>query len=199
MTGDVGFFKIITESAVAANVRRIEALTGKAAVEYVQSLDEKVREAATILKTVPDRIADKITQVLKDLKQRDLEVEALKAKLLSKESSNLLAGVQELDSVKLLVKELVADSPKELREYADRIKDKITSGIIVLGSKKDNKVMLICVVTKDLTDRFKAGEIIKRLSEIVGGKGGGRPDMAQGGGSKPEELDRALESVRDII
>jgi alanyl-tRNA synthetase len=199
MTGDVGFFKIVSESAVAANVRRIEALTGKAAVEYIQSLDENIREAAILLKTLPDQITDKITQVLKDIKQRELEVESLKSKILTKESGNLLAGIQELDGVKLLAKELDAGSPKELREYADRIKEKIGSGIIVLGSKKDNKVMLICVVTKDLTDRFKAGEIIKQLSEVVGGKGGGRPDMAQGGGSKPEELDRALNSVRNII
>lgn len=199
MTGDVGFFKIVSESAVAANVRRIEALTGKAAVEYVQLFDQNIREAAILLKTVPDQITDKITQVLKDIKQKELEVEALKSKILTKESGNLLAGIQELDGVKLLAKELDAGSPKELREYADRIKEKIESGIIVLGSKKDNKVMLICVVTKDLTDRFKAGEIIKQLSEVVGGKGGGRPDMAQGGGSKPEELDRALKSVRNII
>ena len=91
------------------------------------------------------------------------------------------------------------DSPKDLREYTDKIRDKLDSGIVVLGAKNDDKVMLICLVTKDLTDRFKAGDIVRQLSGIVGGKGGGRPDMAQGGGNRPEELGRALAAVKDIV
>ncbi len=199
MTGDVGLFKIISESAVAANVRRIEAVTGRSALEYVQSMDQKLRDIAGLLKVTPDQLREKTNQVLSDLKKKDLEIESLKARLLSRESGDLLAGIKNLNGVQVLAKELNADSPKELREYADRIREKIASGIIVLGSKSDNKVMLICVVTDDLTDRFKAGEIIARLSKSVGGKGGGRADMAQGGGNNPEELTRALESIEEIM
>lgn len=198
-TGDVGFFKIISESAVAANVRRIEAVTGKAAVEYCQSIDNEIKEAAFRLKTVPDRLSEKIGQLQKDIKQKETEIEALKSKLMSKESGDLLSGIYEINGIKVLAKELDGASPKELRDYADKIKEKIVSGIIVLGSKNEGKVMLICAVTKDLTDRYNAGKIIKSLSEAVGGKGGGRPDMAQGGGNNPEKLTQALETLKDII
>ena len=113
--------------------------------------------------------------------------------------SAVLSGVKERDGVKILVREIEVDSPKDLRDYVDRIKEKLGSGILLLGSKKGDKVMLICAVTEDLTGRFHAGDIISRLSEIVGGKGGGRPDMAQGGGNRPEELNRALEALFEII
>jgi alanyl-tRNA synthetase len=112
---------------------------------------------------------------------------------------DLLDGVKDINGTKLLVRQVGAHSPKELRDYGDRIKDKLQSGIVVLGAETDGKAMLLCMVTKDLVDRFKAGQIISRLSEIVGGKGGGRPDMAQGGGSKPEKLAVALESVQEMI
>jgi len=194
-TGDVGLFMIVSEGAVAANVRRIEALTGKGAMEYLQRQDDEIKDASILLKTTPDRLGERIEQVLSDQKIKEREMESLKSKLMHMQSGDLLEGVRDLDGVKALVKELEADSPKDLREYADRIKDKLKSGVIVLGARKDDKVMLICAVTDDLTKRFKAGDIIRRLSEIVGGKGGGRHDMAQGGGNKPEELTRALESV----
>lgn len=198
-TGDVGFFKIISEGAVAANVRRIEALTGNAAVEYCQALDNEIKKASSLLKTQPEQVNEKINQVLKDLKQKDSEIDALKSKLLSRKSGDLLSGIREVNGVQILTRELEASSPKELRDYVDKIKEKLTSGIIVLGSKNEEKVMLICAVTEDLTKQFNAGKIIKGLSEIVGGKGGGRPDMAQGGGNNPEKLTRALESVNELI
>ncbi|MFC1867431.1 alanine--tRNA ligase [Thermodesulfobacteriota bacterium] len=198
-TGDIGFLKIVSESAVGANVRRIEALTGKSALEYVQGQDDVLRNVAFLLKTTPDRLRERVELFLTDHKQKEKEIESLKSKLLSKQSDDLLSGVKEIDGVKALVREIEADSPKDLRDYADRIKERLGSGIIVLGTKKEDKVMLISVITEDLTDRFKAGEIIKQLSVMVGGKGGGRPDMAQGGGNRPEELERALESVFDII
>ena len=198
-TGRIGFLKIISESAVAANVRRIEALTGNAALEYVQNQENELREAALLLKTTPDRLKERVELFIKDQKLKDKELESLKGKILSKQSGDLLSGIKESEGIKLLVREIEADSPKALRDYIDRIKERLESGIVVLGSKKDDKVMLICSVTKDLTDRFKAGEIIKRISEIVGGKGGGRPDMAQGGGNRPEELQRALDTVFKIV
>ena len=198
-TGEIGFFKIISEGAVAANVRRTEAVTGKAAVEYVQSLDSAAKETAGILKTSPDQVKEKISLLLKDLKQKDTEIESLKSKILSKESGDILAGLQEINGVKVLTKELDSLSPKELRDYIDKIKDKLESGIVVLGSKNEDKVMLICAVTDDLTKKYNAGKIIKEMSEIVGGKGGGRPDMAQGGGSDPHKLSQALESIRNLL
>lgn len=198
-TGDIGFFKIISESAVAANVRRIEAVTGKAAVEYFQAIDNDIKESAAILKTGTAQVKEKIRLLLKDLKQKDAEIEALKAKLVSKESGDILSGLQDINGINVLTKELDSLSPKELRDYVDKIKDKLESGIIVLGSKNEDKVMLICAVTDDLTKQYKAGKIVKEMSEIVGGKGGGRSDMAQGGGSNPQKLTQALESIREII
>jgi alanyl-tRNA synthetase len=198
-TGEIGFFKIVSEGAVAANVRRIEAVTGKAAVEYTQSLENAVKEAAGVLKTSPEQLREKINQILKDLKQKDADIESLKSKILSKESGDILSGLQEINGINVLTKELASLSPKELRDYVDRIRDKLESGVIVLGTKNDEKVMLICAVTDDLTKKYNAGKIIKEISEIVDGKGGGRPDMAQGGGSNPLKLAQALESVRNII
>ncbi|MGE5839545.1 MAG: alanine--tRNA ligase, partial [Deltaproteobacteria bacterium] len=198
-TGDVALFKIVSEGAVGANVRRIEALTGKAALEYVQRLELEFREAAALLKTSPEQLRDRVDKLLKEQRQKDREIETLKSRLVSAQSEDLLSGVKEIQGTRILVREVQADSPKDLREVADRIKEKLASGVIVLGARKDDKAMLLCVVTKDLVSRYKAGEIISRLSEMLGGKGGGRPDMAQGGGSRPELLSQALQSVGEII
>lgn len=198
-TGDIGLFKIISESAVGANLRRIEAITGNAALEYIQHLDNERKRIALLLKTSPDHIKDRIEKSILDLKQSEKEIESLKGQLLSKQSGDLLSGLQEINGTQLLTRTVSADSPKELRDYADRIKDKLGSGIVVLGARHEGKVMLICTVSKDLTTRFKAGDIMGRLSKMVGGKGGGRPDMAQGGGNKPEKLEEALNTVHQII
>ena len=198
-TGDIGLFKIIGESAVGANVRRIEALTGKAALEHIQDQDDALRFVASSLKTTPDQIKDRVERLLKEQKKRERELESLKAKLLSSESGDLLEGIKEVSGTNVLAREVKVESPKELRDFADRVKEKLQSGVIVLGSKHAGKALLICVVTKDLQNRYHAGEIIRGLSEIVGGKGGGRKDMAQGGGSKPEALGQALESAAQMI
>lgn len=198
-TGDVGLFKIVSEGAVGANLRRIEALTGKGAIEYVQKQDDELKSVAFLLKTIPDQAKEKVERLLREQKDRDQEIESLKSKLLSARSGDLFEGVKEIEGVKVLVKEMEAASPKDLREYADQIRDRLGSGIVVLGAKKGGKATLICVVTKDLLARFQAGKIVSRLSAIVGGEGGGRADMAQGGGSRPEELEHALESVYEIV
>jgi alanyl-tRNA synthetase len=198
-TGDIGVFKIISESAVGANVRRIEALTARAALEHIQNQDDDLRFVASVLKTTPEQIKDRVDRLLKEQKHRERELESLRSKLLSTESGDLLEGLKEVSGTKVLAREVGAESPKELREFADRVKEKLQSGIVVFGSKHAGKALLICVVTKDLHDRYHAGEIIRRLSEIVGGKGGGRNDMAQGGGSKPEALGQALETVGQMI
>jgi len=198
-TGDIGLFRIIGESAVAANVRRIEARTGEAALRYDQGQENELKLVASLLKTAPGKIGERLERLLKEQKEKDRELDSLKAKLLSKKSEDFLLKVKEIGGVKVMALETKADSPKELRESADRIRDKLGSGVVLLGAKKEGKVMLICVVSKDLVNRFKAGDIISRLSVMVGGKGGGRPDMAQGGGSRPEELGKALETLHDII
>ena len=198
-TGDIGLFRIISESAVAANVRRIEALTGEAALGYDQKLERDLRTAASLLKAAPDQLEGRVERLLKEHKEKDREIQSLKSKLLSKKSRDVLSEAREIGDIKVIARKMEADSPKELRESADRIKDRLVSGIVLLGAEKEGKVMLTCVVTKDLMDRFKAGDIIRQLSNIVGGKGGGRPDMAQGGGSKPEELENAFEGLYDLI
>lgn len=196
-TGDIAFFKIVNEEAVAANVRRIEALTGKTAVLYVQTQEKELRHASMLLKT--NRIAERIEHLLTELKNRERQIESLKARLLSKESENLTGGIKQIGKTKILAKKIKVDSPKELRESADRLRDKVGSGIIFLGAEKDGKAMLVCVVSKDLVKRFKAGEIIRETAELVGGRGGGRPDMAQGGGNRPEGINRAIETVYNIV
>ncbi len=196
-TGDIAFFKIVNEEAVAANVRRIEALTGKAAVLYVQAQEKELRHASMLLKT--NRIAERIEHLLTELKNKERQIESLKARLLSKESENLTDGIKQIGKTKILAKKIKVDSPKELRESADRLRDKVGSGIIFLGAEKDGKAMLVCVVSKDLVKRFKAGEIIRETAELVGGRGGGRPDMAQGGGNRPEGINRAIETVYNIV
>jgi alanyl-tRNA synthetase len=198
-TGDIGLFKILSEAAVGANVRRIEALTGEAALEYAQSREDELRNMALLLKTSPDQLEERLERLLKDQKQKDREIESLKSKLLSTQSGDLLAGIREVKGIQVLVREMEAESPKELRDFADRVKERLRSGLIVLGAKKDDKVMLLCMVTEDHVHRFKAGEMISRLSEMVSGKRAGRPDMAQGGGNKPEELGRAMEEVFRLV
>lgn len=198
-TGDIGLFRVISEGSVAANIRRIEALTGEAALEHDQRQTGELMSAAGLLRVSPNKVGERLERLLKDLRRREMEIESLKARFLSKKSDDLLSGVTEIGGIKVISKELEADSQKELREAVDRIKDKLESGIILLGAKSQKKVMLTCVVTKDLTDRFKAGKIIERLSGMVGGKGGGRPDMAQGGGGQPENLEKSLDALYDLV
>ena len=198
-TGDIGLVRVVSESAVAANIRRIEALTGEAALKYDQEQDKGLKYAALLLKAPPDKLGERLVRLLKENRDKDREIESLKAGLLSKRSEDVLSGLKEIAGIKVVARELEADSPKVLREYGDQIKDKLHSGIILLGARKEGKAILTCVVTRDLVDRFKAGDIIRQLSIIVGGKGGGRPDMAQGGGNKPDELKKAFEALYDLV
>lgn len=198
-TGDIGLFHILSEGAVAANIRRIEAVTGETALEHDQKQLQDLRFAAELLKTAPDQLRERLPRLLEELKNKDREISALKAKMLSKKTEHVLSEVQEIAGIQVLALEIDAESAQELRESADRLKDRLGSGVVLVGAKRKNKAMLTCGVTKDLTARFKAGEIIKQLSPIVGGKGGGRPDMAQGGGGKPERLAEALAGISGLI
>ncbi len=198
-TGDIGLFKVVSEGAVGANMRRIEALTGEAALEHVRNQERELKGLASLLKTAPDQLEERVERLLKDQKEREREIESLKARLRAGSTTDLLDGALEVAGIRVLAREVDADSPKALREYADQVKEKLSSGVAVLAGRGDGKAMLICVVSPDLTARIKAGEIIKRLSPMVGGKGGGRPDMAQGGGSRPEDLTDALETVSELV
>ncbi|MBW1784635.1 MAG: alanine--tRNA ligase, partial [Deltaproteobacteria bacterium] len=157
-TGNIGLFRIVGESAVAANMRRIEALTGEAAFEFTLQRDHGLKTAASLLKTRPDQVGEKIERLLGALKEKEKEVESLTARLLTQKSVDLLAGIREIHGVKAIARELEAASPKELRESGDRIRDRLGSGIVLLGTKTEGKAMLTCLVTKDLAERFHAGE-----------------------------------------
>jgi alanyl-tRNA synthetase len=198
-TGNIGLFKIISESSVASGVRRIEALTGPSAMAYVQQTTHRLQEAARMLKENPESLTPRIRKMMELLKSAEKEIELLKTRLLSSSLDKVEDEVKELNGLKIITKQVNAENPAALRELADRLKDKIGSGIVVLGSQTNGKVLLIAAVTKDLTARYHAGKIIKQVASVVGGSGGGRPDMAQAGGTQPENLEKAIQKVFEII
>jgi alanyl-tRNA synthetase len=199
-TGDIGLFKIVSEGGIAAGVRRIEAVTGKGALDYVWSLEEEIKGLSLRLKGSRGELVHKLDRLVEEKKNKEREVEVLKKKLAGSHATDILEGVRELKGVRLLTR-LVEDvsSPKDLREYADRVKDRLGSGIALLGAKTDGKALLIALVTSDLTNRFHAGNIVKKAAAVLGGTGGGRPDMAQAGGPQVADLDLALKSVEDFF
>ncbi|MBW2650106.1 MAG: alanine--tRNA ligase, partial [Deltaproteobacteria bacterium] len=198
-TGDIGFLKIVHESAVAAGVRRIEAVTGSEAVRYVGKMEGALKDSALLVRTSPLDLSERVGKLLKRQKEFEREIEALKGKLAAKESSDILDKIKEIKGVKMLVSMVDVPDVRTLRDFGDKVRDRISSGVVLLGSKVGDKAMLLCVVTKDLTDRYNAGKLIGEIAPVVGGSGGGRPDMAQAGGSKPEKLEEALGRMEEIL
>jgi alanyl-tRNA synthetase len=198
-TGDIGLFKIVSESSIASGVRRVEALTGEGALQYVQKTSRLLEDAAHLVKDKPDAVTSKVAKILSDLKTLEKEVERLKAKIASDSTEVGGDAIKSVNNTKVLIQKVSVNNPAALRDLADRLKEKLKSGIVVLGSANGPKAFLIVVVTKDLTDRFHAGNVIKQIASTVGGSGGGRPDMAQAGGTKPEKLDAALEKAYKVI
>jgi alanyl-tRNA synthetase len=198
-TGDIGLFKIASESSIASGVRRIEALTGEGALEYVQRTSRLLEDTAHLVKEKPDALASKIKKMLSDLKGLEKEIDHLKAKMASDSAEVGGEAIQTINNTKVLVQKVAVDNPAAMRDLADRLKEKIKSGIVVLGSVNGPKAFLIVGVTKDLTDRFHAGNVIKQIAATVGGSGGGRADMAQAGGTQPENLDQALKQACKVI
>jgi len=198
-TGDIGVFFLVSEGAVASGVRRIEAFTGQGAIREIQKEMSNLNTISGLLKTTHDDLVTKVEHFIGDQKEKDHEIELLKSRLLQKQSEDLIETAKDLNGITVISQEVGITSPKDLRECGDYLKDKLKSGIIVLGAKGDGKVFLLCRITPDLTDRFNAGEIIKGLSVFVGGKGGGRKDMAEGGGTKVSELKNALSKTFDMI
>jgi alanyl-tRNA synthetase len=198
-TGDIGLFKIVSESSVASGVRRIEALTGAAAFAYLQNLTGIVYQVGHLLKDKPEGVINRIRNMIVSQKTFEREVEKLKSQIAAMSAEGHEDHFKEVHGVKVLAKEVEVDTPAALRDLADKFKDKLKSGIVALGSVAEDKVFLIVGVTKDLTKRYHAGKIIKSAAAVVGGGGGGRPDMAQAGGSKPEKLAYALEKVFEVV
>ena len=198
-TGDIGFFKILSESGIAAGVRRVDAVTGDSALAYVHDIVAKMQETASLVKADQHNLTAKVGQVLERNRSLEKEVEKLNIQVASAANANLIDQVIEINGVKVLVANLVGADPKSLRNSMDELKNKLQSGVIVLGVAGDDKVNLIAGVTKDLVGQVKAGELVGYLAAQVGGKGGGRPDMAQAGGSEPAALPAALASVADWL
>ena len=194
-TGDIGLFKIVTEAGVAAGVRRVEALTGTNALGYVQAQESRVNGLSSLLKTTPDDIAERVIGIMDNVRALEKELARLKSKLAASQGDDLVGRAVEVKGAKVLAATLEGADVATLRETMDKLKDKLKSAALVLASVAEGKVTLIAGVTADLTSKVKAGELVNMVAQQVGGKGGGRPDMAQAGGTQPENLPAALAAV----
>ena len=197
--GDIGLFKIVSETGIASGVRRIEAVTGQQAIEYLAQLEQRLHSAAGLLKTSPDKIEDKISQLQKKNRALEKELEQLKASLASSKGGELLNKAVEIKGIKVLAEQMEGADSKSLRDTVDQLKNKLGSAAVVLAAVSNGKVSLVAGVTKDQTERIKAGDLVNVVASRVGGKGGGRPDMAQAGGNDPQALPEALKAVQDWV
>ena len=195
-TGDIGLFKIVSESGISAGVRRIEAVTGHGALALIEREQDVLREASSLLKTGTEGLLDKLSGLLSQNKALEKQLAQLKAQMAASAGDDLGSRAVELAGIKVLVANLEGFNPKSLRDTVDQLKNKLGASVIVLACAAEGKVNLVAGVSKALTDRVKAGELVNMVAEQVGGKGGGRPDMAMAGGSQPENLSVALESVQ---
>ena len=194
-TGDIGLFKIVAESGVAAGVRRVEAVTGERALAYVQERESQLQQVADVVKAQPQDAAARVVQILDNVKALEKELARMKSKLASSQGDDLASQVREVKGAKVLAVSLEDADSGTLRETLDKFKNKFSSCVVVLGATEDGRVKLIAGVTADLTAKVKAGELVNFVAQQVGGKGGGRPDMAQAGGTQPDNLPSALQSV----
>lgn len=197
-TGDIGIFKIVSEGSVAAGVRRIEAVTGRAALNYMKKQESMLREVSQLLKTEREGVVSRVERLVNDLRQLEKEVATLKAQLITQQSGGALNNIRTIGGVKVLVTRVEAADVKALRDYGDRLKDRLGSGIVVVGSAADT-AQVITMVTKDIAKRFPAKLIIEKIAPLIDGRGGGKDELAQAGGKCPEKLDEALEKVAAIV
>jgi len=198
-TGDIGLFKIMNETGVAAGVRRVEALTGEGAYQFIKEEERELRKVALSLKSTPEEISAKVERLLERQRELEREVQSFQDKISHQEILDLLHFVREVKGVRLLSAKVDGKNPKRLREFVDQLKEKMGSGIILLGSHGEDKVSLILGVTADLTHRFNANDLIKKIAIHVRGTGGGRPDFAQAGGTDSKKLEEALKAIDDLI
>jgi alanyl-tRNA synthetase len=198
--GDIGLFRIVSEGGVAAGVRRIEAVTGEEALDYSAATEATLKHVAALLRGTPADVEEKVRQVLERQKKLERDLAALKSRLASGQGTDLAESAVEVGGVKVVAARVDGADAKSLREAVDKLKDKLGSAVIVLGvPTEDGKVSLVAGVTKDLVGKLKAGEIVGAVAALVGGRGGGRPDFAQAGGTEPEKLDAALAAVKDLV
>ena len=194
-TGDIGAFKITSESGIASGVRRIEATTGIGALDWIESTEDKLQRIAKLLKSDTETVDSKLTAQLEKNRKLEKELLDLKSKLTSSAGSDLIQNAEVIDGISIIARSLDNTDPKNLRDAVDQLKNKLGTAVLVLATVNDSKVSLVAGVTNDTTSRIKAGELANFVAEQVGGKGGGRPDMAQAGGDNPKELESALAKV----
>ena len=197
--GDIGLFKIVSETGISAGVRRVEAVAGRVAVDWLQGLDRSVRRVSGQLKASPEQLGERVEQLLKRSRELEKELDRLKGKLASAAGSDLASQAVDVNGVKVLAAHLEGVDPNGLRDTVDQLKNKLGSAVIVLGTAAGGGVRLVAGVTKDLTDRIKAGELVNHVASQVGGKGGGRPDFAQAGGTDAKALPGALKTVEEWV
>jgi alanyl-tRNA synthetase len=198
-TGDIGVFKIDAESGVAAGVRRLEAVTGTGALDEIRRHEATLGEIAQLLKTGEQDAKGKLEKLLLQSRELERRVQELQAKIAGGATTDVMADARQVNGVTVLATKVEGLDDRGLRDMADRLRDRLKSGIVVLAAAQGEKAMLLAVVTKDLVGRFHAGNIIKQLAPIVGGGGGGRPDFAQAGGKDPTKLDAAVEAAYAIV
>jgi alanyl-tRNA synthetase len=197
--GDIGLFKIVSESGIAAGVRRIEAVTGQGALDVINANEAALREVAALVKANRDDVSSKVTQLIDRTRALERELAGLRRKLASGGGRDILQEAKVVNGIKVLAARLDGADAKSLRDTADQLKDKLGSGVVVLGAVEGDKVFLVASVTKDLAGRLKAGELIKPVAEACGGRGGGRADFAQAGGTEPDKVDAALALVPGLV
>ena len=198
-TGDIGLLKITSETGIASGIRRIEAVTGETALDLVESNQQRLQSIASTIKSKPDNIEEKTEQLVQRNRQLEKELDALKAKLASSAGSDLASSAQQISGINVLASQLEGADTKSLRDTVDQLKNKLAPAAIILSAVDGEKITLIAGITKDATDKIKAGDLVSHVASQVGGKGGGRPDMAQGGGNQPDNLENALNSVNDWV
>ena len=197
--GDIGLFKIVQESGIAAGVRRIEAVTGENAVRAVRNQETTVRTVAELLKSDPAQLETRVGKLLEQQKLLEREVATLQSRLNAEKSGDLIDQLQQVADIPVLAVRLDGLDGKKLREMSDQLRDKLPSGVIILAGENDGKAALLVAVSKDLTGRLQAGKIIAELAAVVGGRGGGKPELAQAGGSEPQQIDKALAHAGTVI
>jgi alanyl-tRNA synthetase len=197
--GDIGLFKIVSEAGIAAGVRRIEALTGFGALGYIRQMEDEQRAIAALLKAEGGNPLDRLEKLLGRQRELQREIESLQGKLNAAASGDLLSQVVEVNGIQLLAVQVQAEDIKALRDLSDTLKDRMGDGVIVLGAEIDGKANLLVAVSKELSTTIKAGDIVKQLAPIVGGSGGGKPELAQAGGSFPDKIGEALAATARIV
>jgi alanyl-tRNA synthetase len=198
-TGDIGLLKITSEAGIASGVRRIEAVTGESALDYIDTKQSSLKAVAAVIKAKPDNVEEKTQQLVQHNRQLEKQLEALKSKLASSAGNDLASSATNIAGINVLASQLEGADTKSLRDTVDQLKNKLAPAAIILSAIDGDKITLIAGITKDTTDKLKAGDLVSHVASQVGGKGGGRPDMAQGGGNQPDQLEGALNSVNDWI